>query len=202
MMTLTNPEYRQLARESSNQMLRYDAERLQGNFEEAGLAIWQAGQNRMKMADLGRQEGDVSRAAADLLSAAACFLQAGNLKWAERAFRELEQLGPLPAERRDLTDARAERAGQLDELARRQHQVGAELDRHADWLQTAPAQLLELAQARLEEFPGWARLHCLLADLETQRGDVEAVARHAALAVAFDSEQTLLGSKKEDVHHY
>ena len=86
----------------------------------------------------------------------------------------------------------AERDLQLYDLARRQNQFTEELDQHPEWFQTGRMELLQSARERLGEFPGWARLYCLLAYLETQHAHFEAAARHATLAATFDPEQPLL----------
>jgi hypothetical protein len=192
MITLNNSEYRDWARASSNQMLRYDAELLQGNYEQAGAAIWEAGLLRLQMAQLSRREDDTPRAIADALSAASCFIKAGNKQYADRALRRARDVGPLPPERPDLKEALAERTRQLDELTRRQKQFTAELDRHPEWLQTASAEFLETTRDRLRDFPGWAQLYSVLAYLEDQQSDFGAAARHAELAAEFDPENRLL----------
>lgn len=120
MMTLQDPEYRRLAIESSNLMLKYDGEWVQGNHEEASAAIWQAGQLRLQMGDRSRAAGDQSRALADYLSAASCFIKANDARWAEDSLRRVTQAGPIPQGRLDLLTASADRKRQLRRLQRRQ----------------------------------------------------------------------------------
>src|SRR5580700_729764 len=109
----SDPKYKESARVSSNLMMQYDGEWLQGNYEEAGTAIWAAGLERLKMANLSQQCGDIGRAASDFLSASSCFVKAGNLKWAKRALEGCDRLGPPGANRQDLLAERSKREREI-----------------------------------------------------------------------------------------
>jgi hypothetical protein len=192
MITLRDPEYRRLSLDSSNAMMHYDGEWAQGNFEEAGRSMWQAGQQRLQMAALSQRAKDTSRALCDYLSAASCFIRTGNLKWADRALEGVAQEGPAPAGRPDIPAAHEIRKKERRKAGRRQQHFSKTLGQHPQWLRQPNEEALATIKEQLPEFCAWPRLYALLAYLENAQGDHEAAARHALLASEFDPEQPLL----------
>ncbi len=189
MITLRDPEYRRLSIESSNGMLRHDGEWLQGNYEGAGQAIWRAGQLRLEMARAARQQADPYRALCDALSAAACFVKAGDLKWAELALAGLTEDGPILSERPDVAEELAKRRRQVRSLARRLKRFAKLLEQHPEWFREPGERVLKLLMEQREAFPAYARLYALLAYVENQLGQFVVAARHASLAAELDPEQ-------------
>src|ERR1700674_3025743 len=116
-MTATEtPEYRKLALDSSNDMIRHDARRGCGEYAGAALYISEAGSGRLRMGQIMLDAGDFPRAAADWLSAAACFYLATDLermKECVERVRQLDREGKIPAERRDIHTALKEREAQI-----------------------------------------------------------------------------------------
>ncbi len=119
-MTVTqSPEYRTLQRDSSNDILRHDARRGDGELALAVVHARKAGSARLRMGDLAKAAGDYARAATDWLSAGACFYLAADLTGLEEAVQKVEALrdaDKIPSERTDLKTALSERVTQQNEL--------------------------------------------------------------------------------------
>lgn len=142
MSATTSSEYRKLALDSSNEMMDHDAERALGRYPLAAWHMLQAGKLRVQMGQMMFDAGQFTQAAADWLSAAACFYLATDLERMREAFervRKLEREGKIPPERRDIHAAIKEREEQLETLSRKLAQLQTECKRvnspHSlDWI--------------------------------------------------------------------
>ena len=114
-----SPEYKKLALDSSNDMMDHDGDRSLGRYAKAARHILQAGLARDRMGQMMFDSGDFIQAAADWLSAAACFLLAADPRRMRDAFERAQTLvheGKVPPERRDIHAALKEREEQLAAL--------------------------------------------------------------------------------------
>src|SRR5436853_2447565 len=105
-------EYRKLGLDSSNDMMAHDSRRVLGRYPEAALHIREAGFGRFRMGQIMFDAGDFAQAAADWLSAAACFYLVPDLERMHDCIERVRQLnreGKIPPERRDLHVALKER---------------------------------------------------------------------------------------------
>lgn len=119
MPVTATPEYRALQRDTSNDIIRHDTRRGDGEFTAAATHARRAGIGRRRMAELAVAAGEYPRAAADWLSAAACYLlcdDGGAMAECVARARELADAGRIPADRRDLWHALAEREAELQRL--------------------------------------------------------------------------------------
>jgi hypothetical protein len=119
-MTATkSPAYRQLALDSSNDMIEHDADRTLGRYPKAAWHILRAGNARVHMGQIMFAAGEFVLAAEDWLSAAACFYLAtdlGRMRVAFELAEKLDQDGKIPSERRDLHAALKQREEQIKTL--------------------------------------------------------------------------------------
>lgn len=125
-MPAMTDEYRQLGYDTSNDMIRYDTFRGLGEDARAIIHIRNAGAGRIRMGQMMFDDGNFARAAADWLSAAACFHLATDLQQMRDAFDRAKRLfeqGQIPPERRDLHAALREREEQLKALEQQHNQL-------------------------------------------------------------------------------
>ncbi len=133
MNAAANAEYRKLALDSSNDMMDHDGEHALGRYPKAARHILQAGETRVRMGQLMFDEGQFAQAAADWLSAAACFDLVPDLERMRDAFervRKLEHEGKIPPERRDIHAAIKEREEEIKTLEQKLNQFHQD-SRHA-----------------------------------------------------------------------
>jgi hypothetical protein len=134
-------EYRELERESSNHLLEHDSQRTLGRYEEAASHALQAGKDRVRMGQLCFDAAEYPEAAADWLSAAACFLlamartQAGDIL---SVVHRLEADGKIPVDRPDLMAALRERERGLEELNHKVRQFPHSIDLEGHPVDVAP----------------------------------------------------------------
>lgn len=122
MIATQTSEYRQLALDSSNSLMDWDAGRALGRHEEAAVAVRRAGELRRQMGQLCLADGDYPQAAADWLSAAACFVQATAADEAEELVHRVTDMvrqDQIPAERKDIWAALSERQEEVRKLRER-----------------------------------------------------------------------------------
>lgn len=119
MSIIKRPEYRQLALDSSNDMIEHDASRGLGRYAQAAMFIRQAGIGRARMGKMMYHAGQFTRAAEDYLSAGACFYLVPDLlelRASIEIVRQIDQAGHIPPERGDIRAAIQEREEQLRTL--------------------------------------------------------------------------------------
>jgi hypothetical protein len=162
-------------------MMDHDAERALGRYPQAAWHMLQAGEARARMGQMMFDAGQFAQAAADWLSAAACFYLATGLERMRNTFERVKQLGQegkIPPERRDIHAAIKERAEQLETLARKIAQFHE--TRHAsdqeslDWLLT-----------QLRELPGLPELHSAIAQIATRLGQTARASENLTWAEKF-----------------
>ena len=160
-MTVTDrPEYRKLRLDSSNDLMRHDGRRAEGEYAQAALHARQAGLARQQMAAMAFAAGEYVRAASDWLSAAACFYLVPDLDRMTAslyAAQQVEREGRIPAENRHVYAALREREQQAHELHERLTQLGTEYER----LTAAKDDVATLAAllGDVRRFPGLPALH-------------------------------------------
>jgi|GEM_PF-6036274 len=182
MNATTSPEYRKLALDSSNEMMDHDAERALGRYPLAAWHMLQTGKLRVQMGQMMFDEGRFVQAAADWLSAAACFDLVPDLERMREAFervRKLKQEGKIPPERRGIHAAFKEREEQIEMLERKLAQFQEEYDRVSD--QNA----LDWLLAQVRELPGFPPLHLAITQVATRLGQQSRASEHLAWAEKF-----------------
>jgi hypothetical protein len=99
-MTATeSPEYRKLALDSSNDIIRHDTRRSDRKYVEAAWHALRAGDARRRMGQMMFDAGELVLAAEDWPSAAACFYLVPNLGQMRETFdrvKKLDQEGKIP----------------------------------------------------------------------------------------------------------
>jgi hypothetical protein len=188
-MTATdNTEYRTLERESSNDLIRHDARRGDGKYAEAAWHALQAGHGRVRMGQIMSEAENAVEAAADWLSAAACFYLATDPTQMRAALDRAQQLqneGRIPPERRDIHEALKERAEQLKSLEGKLVQFDQEYARAVQQMR-APAEVDGFLSGRLRELPGLPKLHVLLAVQARRLGQLTRAFEHLDWAEKFE----------------
>ena len=183
-MTGTIPsEYRDLALDSSNEMMAYDSRWVLGRYAEAAWHILQAGHGRLRMGQMMFDVGDLTQAAADWLSAAACFDLATDPKRMREALDRAQQLdreGKIPPERRDLHAALKEREQQFDELGRKLKQF------RQDEAPTIRARQICLVAHPSRELPGSPHLHANISGQAMAHGQQALAVESLDWALRFD----------------
>ena len=92
MTTTMNTEYWKLALDSSNDMIEHDADRTLGRYPKAAWRILQAGLAREPHGQMMFETANFSQAAADWLSAAACFFLATDPKEMQESLARVQKL--------------------------------------------------------------------------------------------------------------
>lgn len=174
-MTATEtPEYGKLRIDSSNDMIRYDARWGDREYEQAAWHIRQAGFARQRMGQIAYDDGRFDRAAADWLSAAACFYLVPDLSRMRECVdlvRSLNRDGRISAERKDIYAALEEREEQVRELEKRFATFWEGYQKLSDPHQPAGRQSLDYLLDQIRSFPGFDFLHAAISSLALQRGD-------------------------------
>ncbi|MBN9121901.1 MAG: hypothetical protein J0I06_22630 [Planctomycetes bacterium] len=189
MNAATNAEYRKLGLDSSNAMIEHDADRTLGRYPKAAWHILRAGLVRAQMGQMMSDDGNFTQAAADWLSAAACFDLATDptrMREALDRVRKLDQEGKIPPERRDLHEAIKEREEELKALEqklRRSHQ-----DRQAvlGAARAANPEALAWLLTQVRELPGSPHLHADISDQAMALGQRALASESLAWARRFD----------------
>lgn len=202
-MTTTTPdEYRQLGYDTTNDMIRYDARRGDGLYEQAALHIRQAGFGRARMGQMRFAAGDHARAAAHWLSAAACFLLVPDAKrmreYVERV-RQLDREGKIPPERRDIHAALKEREEELRTLEERIGDFVEGFTKLATQAEAGSQKVLDYLLSHVRELTGFPGLHFMICYQARMLGKQDIEAEHAHWAWAFDPDNAtttmLLGGR-------
>ncbi|MDB5306050.1 MAG: hypothetical protein JWO38_252 [Gemmataceae bacterium] len=189
MTMLADPEYRRLATESSNDMIRHDARRGEGEYEKAALHIREAGAGRLRMGRIAYDAGNFARAAADWLSAGACFYLATDgtrMRECIDRVRQLDQEGKIPADRRDIRAAIQEREGEVRTL---EEKVTRFLQNYRGLAARFPqrnGERLEFLREQVRELPGFADLHFEIYRHARTLGQASLAGEHLNWATKFD----------------
>lgn len=189
MSMLTNPEYRQLATDTSNEMIEHDADRGLGRYVEAALHIREAGLGRVRMGQLAYDAGDYPRAAADWLSAAACFYLVPDLMYMRQRVEQVRQLdreGKIPADRRDIHAALKEREEQLGELDSRLKRFWQDYGQMVGPMRTASQDSLSFLLRQVRELPGSPHLHAEISGQALQLGQKDLAVQSLECALRID----------------
>jgi hypothetical protein len=192
-MTGTTPtEYHTLALDSSNEMMAHDSRRVLGRYAEAAWHAFRAGDGRRRMGVLMRQANNFTRAAADWLSASACFCLATNPGLSRIGLmkvRELITAGHIPPERNDIHEAVRERE---DEITNLEERLARFLDEYRSRYESAPGatpERLEFLREHVREFPGFAPLHFAIYREAEALGEREAAVQHLRWAAEFGADE-------------
>jgi hypothetical protein len=186
-----NPEYRKLRLDSSNDLIRHDARRGDGEYEQAALHARQAGLARQQMAAMAFAAGEYVRAASDWLSAAACFHLATDperMRDALASAQQLEREGRIPAENRHVFAALREREEDARELGEKIRQFRADLDRKGGLMASGDTARLDWLLGRVRELPGYPWLHVAISFQARRSGQDQLADQHLTWAVRFEPE--------------
>jgi hypothetical protein len=185
-MTATDTtEYRKLELDSSNDIIRHDARRSDRKYAEAAWHALQAGLGRQRMGQMMFDAGDFTQAAADWLSAAACFDLATDPQRMQELLARVQRLnqeGKIPPERRDIHAALKEREAELKELEQKLKRFQEEYDNLTGSGRAASQESLDWLLRQVREFPGLSDLHATIARQAAQLGQKELSARHSVCA--------------------
>ncbi|MDY3560845.1 hypothetical protein R5W23_002094 [Gemmata sp. JC673] len=172
-------EYRQLELDSSNDMMDADSRRALGRYVEAAWHHLQAGAARERMGQMMFDTGDRVRAAADWLSAAACFHLATNLQQMSEVLNrvhELVQQGSIPPERRDIRCALVERDEQQHALEHRMARFQHEYEEVRNNIDGQEFLTWLLGQVR--DLPGFMNLQLAVAHRAMRLGQFPLALQH------------------------
>lgn len=188
-MTRTDTsEYRDLALQSSNEMMEHDSRRVLGRYPQAALHIRNAGLGRLRMGQIMSDAGDFPQAAADWLCAGECFYLVPDLErmraCVERV-QKLNQEGKIPPDRRDIHDALKERGEQIKALEQKIRQFLQDCTHMAVPDRTAQ-EALDFLQRQVREFPGLPNLHNLIAFHALRLKQLPLATQHLDWAEKFD----------------
>lgn len=191
MTATTPPEYRQLERESSNDLIRHDARRGDGKYPEAAWHALQAGLARYRMGQIMSESGEYVFATEDWLSAAACFYLATDPNRMKAAFGRAEQLvqeGKIPPERRDIYEALKEREKEIGLLVNKLSHVWQDYSclHSVGPARTAGQESLRWLLAKVRELPGSPRLYAKISVQAREAGQQAAAVEALAWAQRFD----------------
>lgn len=181
-MTGTVPsEYRDLALDSSNEMMEYDSRWVLGRYPEAAWHILRAGIARVRMGQMMFDTGEFVLAAEDWLSAAACFYLATDLERMRDAFervRELDREGKIPPERRDIHAAIKEREEKIKVLEGKLSQFQRDYHNRVGPAHVASQESLNWLLRQVRELPGWTDLHAAIASQAGRLGQKPLAVQH------------------------
>jgi hypothetical protein len=191
MTMLANPEYKQLGYDTSNDMIRHDARRGDGLYEQAALHIRRAGLGRVRMGEMKFEGGDFAWAAMNWLSAAGCFYLVPDLQRMKECVdrvRQLDREGKIPAERRDLHAVLKEREDELRNLDQRLTGLWRNFGRTAGPGLSVGEEALSFLRAQVRDFPGLPKLHYAIYRQAEELGQAGSSAEHLEWAAEFEPE--------------
>jgi tetratricopeptide (TPR) repeat protein len=183
------PEYRDLALDSSNEMMAYDSRWVLGRYAEAAWHMLQAGLARERMGQITFDAGNFAQAAADWLSAAACFLLATDPKRMHETLARVQQLdqeGKIPPERRDIHTALIERKSEPQTLANKLSAFDWEYRQRVGPTGTARQETLDWLLRLVRELPGSPHLHARLSGQAHALGQRDLAVQSLDWALRFD----------------
>ena len=189
----STPGYKQLALDSSNDMIRYDSLWVQGDYSEAAWHVRRAGFARQQMGQIQFETGEFADAAEDWLSAAECFYLATELKKMQDCIERVQRLrnnGQIPAPRSDILETLAEREDQapllnkgIEDFLRGFHSIaGPEL--------TASQAALDYLSKSVARLPGLSKLHYAIYRQSLQLGSSALAVEHLKWAYRFEPENS------------
>jgi hypothetical protein len=174
------PEYRKLALDSSNDLIRYDSRWILGEYPSAAFHALRAGIARTNMGVIKVKEKDFTQATADWLSAAHCFNLATRPQLVRRTLDWVLQMGKegkIPPERRDLFAAIAEREEEYKKLEQRITEFQHYVQRAGSSI-TGGQEALDQLLRWLRELPGFWKLHALIFLQAQQLGQLTRAIEH------------------------
>jgi tetratricopeptide (TPR) repeat protein len=184
-------------------MIDHDADRTLGRYPKAAAHIRDAGFGRLRMGELMFADGNFAQAAADWLSAAACFYLATDLERMREAFdrvQKLDQEGKIPPERRDIHAALKEREEQIKVIEQRLAEFELEYSRVVSGVRTAN-DTGDFLLGRVRELPGLPKLHALIAIQANRLGQLPLAIEHLEWAEKFDPGNPNLGALRVRLLH-
>jgi tetratricopeptide (TPR) repeat protein len=184
MTVIETPEYRKLALDSSNDMIRHDSRRGCGEYADAALYMRKAGDARARMGQIMFDEGQFVYAAEDWLSAAACFYLATDPDRMKEYFERVKKLdreGKIPVDRRDIHTALKEREEECQTLDNRLIQFLQEYARKSG----PTRESLDFLLRQVRELPGSHKLHTLISLCAKRLGQLTLAAAHLNWAEKF-----------------
>jgi tetratricopeptide (TPR) repeat protein len=174
------PEYRKLALDSSNDLIRYDSRWILGEYTSAAFHALKAGIARREMGKIKFKEKDFTQTAADWLCAVHCFslatrpqLVRTTLDWVLKVEKE----GKIPRDRRDLYVAIAEREEEYKKLEQRITELQRDVQRAGSSI-TGGQETLDQLLRWLRELPGFWKLHALIFLQAQQLGQLTRAIEH------------------------
>lgn len=191
MQTKNLTEYRDLATESSNLMIEADSKWVLGNYPLAAYYFLQAGRKRSQMGQISFDDAQFANAAADWLSATACFLQGTSIEHAQTTMKlvyELERDEKIPEDRLDIHVAIREREQELTNLEEKIDDFFAEFGERDETLDSVNQETLDFLLSQVRELPGLAILHYAIYNQAAGLNRTELAASHAEWAAKFDPE--------------
>jgi len=197
MSVTETPEYRQLALDSSNDMMRYDALRGAGEYEQAALYIRNAGLARARMAQIMLGIGEFEPAAEDWLSAAACFklaTDAPRMRDSIEQARNLVGSGFVSSNRRDLLWAIAEREREQSDLDQKIAHYRQTLEQLLDPMSSGQQSVLDFLLTQRCELPGSSLLYAHIWGQAMQLGNRTLAEKSLGWAQQFDPTSSHLGA--------
>lgn len=189
-MSVTDlPEYRKLRLDSSNDLMRHDGRRAEGEYVQAALLARQAGLARQQMAAMAFAAGEYVRAASDWLSAAACFYLVPDLDRMRECLasaQQLEREGRIPAENRHVFAALREREEQGRELSAQVQAFLQDFSRRGGLAAAGDPGLLDWLVGLVRTLPGEPRLHAAIYFQASRLGLKPLAADHVTWAHRLD----------------
>lgn len=179
---------RQLGLDSSNLLMEWDGLWVLGRYEEATLAVRDAGHMRRRMGEMCLEQGEFAVAAGDWLSATACYVQASARLEANATLqlvRRLDSQGHVPADRADLRAALKEREDEIHTLKEKEEAFGLAVVAKGIMHGPASEEHLDFLLRQVRDLPGFALLHGLVADQAIKLGRQELAEKHFRWANAF-----------------
>ncbi len=183
----SEPNYRELRLESSNDLVDHDSRRVLGRFAEAARHALRAGAPRDRMGQIRFDAERYADAADDWLSAASCLLLATASRRAAEVLKIVHGLiaeGKVPADRKDLHAALAECDKGLKQLKRKEKRFLAEFDAEHK-LNRPDERTLAFLRERVRDLPGLADLHYAIFRQALGLGRQDLAEDHLRWAVTF-----------------
>jgi tetratricopeptide (TPR) repeat protein len=180
-------------------MIEHDADRTLGRYPKAAWHILRAGLAREQMGQIMFDAGDFAQAAADWLSAAACFDLATDPQRMQELLarvQKLNQEGKIPPERRDIHEALKERESEFQTLANKLTRFQCEYRQRVGPAGVASRETLDWLCRLVRELPGSPHLYARLSGQAQALGQRELAERSLDNALRFDPKSPHLASLK------